>query len=590
MRAASILACLALAVICLFFSLALHDMAVLAFTAGPAALTPGAAWTGLFAFAFQVWFMSLLLASVASAVKAAPRHPPAWLDKLSTDTLTYRATSISQFWKQGSNWCIVAIALSGSLGFSLVAFAMLTGVFMLEQFRGRRTGKEMALWHRLPRFAAWLATFALVLGILLLIESASFGHFWQTAHALVGQNALAETSLLLNARLFTDFHVLLMIASVILIFAVPPLIPLVRIAGRWKQIPAAAVLLVAILYFALPSVQTRMKSWLANGLGQGSGRVVAADGGWLFDAREVEALTEAGPLAPIFSLSGAPVSDAKNEILAFASGLKERGIPLLLIPIPMKASIYPEAITHTDPDDSVAPLYHPDQPAFYEQLAKAGIDVQDITEAFMQLKTRHKDVFLRQDSHWTPEAMQDIARATAAHVRKRYPGLIPADPLIVDTKAPDASGMGDLARRLYPTPWLMLKEESKVLVSFPELKNDPQSSITLLGDDYVRIFDDPALEFDAGADNHASFAQHLALYLGTRIDTLATTYGAVNTSRQEFAQRFDDVVRSKKLIIWLIPARELMLPKKAWTSWFSAPFNTQSSPPEVLEPMVPKGP
>jgi hypothetical protein len=253
----------------------------------------------------------------------------------------------------------------------------------------------------------------------------------------------------------------------------------------------------------------------------------------------------------------------------------------------MKVSLYPEALTRSDPDDSEAPLYHASQPAFYEQLAKEGIDVQDITAALMQLKKRHEDVFFKQDSHWTPEAMQEIARAVAVHVRKKYPGIIPNDPLVVDVRAPEVASYGDLAERLYPLPGLLLEEESKILVSFPTLENDPQSPICLLGGDDVRIFDDPGLGYVSTTGIHASFAQHLALYCGEGIDTYSSNGGATSAVRKAFASRFDDVVKAKKLVIWLVPARDLMLPGGAGVDWSSAPFNTQTSPPEVLTPMVP---
>ena len=111
----------------------------------------------------------------------------------------------------------------------------------------------------------------------------------------------------------------------------------------------------------------------------------------------------------------------------------------------------------------------------------------------------------------------------------------------------------------------------------------------LLGDDFTRIYDDPSLGFVQDVDTHASFAQHLALYLGRRIDTTAVNHGGTTAVRRAFAKRLDDEVRAKKLVIWLVPARDLVLPPSAGEEWQDVVFNAQSSPPEVLIPMVSKG-
>ena len=590
MRVASVLAYLAMAVVCLVFEVFLQDMADLVFAAGPTSLSTGAAWTGLLAFAFQVWFWASVPAYCFAAMKALRRQNPGWLANAVLDVPSYRATSIKGLWDpaRGLVWGLtlgVSFAQHGANMALVAGFGLHLLFLALES----RVGKGQALWHRLPGLLAWMLTFGIVLVSLLLMRSTSLAHAWQIVNALLGRNPLAEPSLLLNAQLFTDFNVLLLLASVVTVFVIPPLKPLVESAGRWKQYPAALVLLTILALTFLPSVQTHVQHWLVQGLGKGGNGVVSGQDGWLFDARELRALTGSGPLEPDRSVQGSPTSKARDEILAFAQGLKERGVPLLLIPIPMKASLYPEVLTRSDPDDIEAPLEHPAQAILYEQLANAGIDVQDISGALMQLKARHQDVFFKQDSHWTPEAMQEIARAVAVHVRKKYPGIAPDDPLIVDTKAPDAASFGDLAKRLYAAPGLVVGEEGKVLVSFPALDNDSASPITLLGDDFVRIFDDEKLGFASANATHAGFAQHLALYLGTRINTITFNHPSTNAVREALAGRFEDQIKAMKLVIWLVPARDLLLSPGAGVEWGKAPFNTQSSPPQVLEPMVPKG-
>lgn len=559
-------------------------VADVATSAGPDALTPGAAWTGLLAFAFALWFAALALDSLMMFAWALfPKLREGWLVAPDAGP-SYRGLSFRQLCGKGSCWVFVAWWAASSQGrlSSSVYLLLAASLAVLEPAVVRRT----KAWH-VPRLVTWFITFAALLSLVLLLQTASLAHAWQMALALAGQGRPADPSLLLGAELFTDFNVLLMLLSVVIIFFVPPLIPLLRsLQGRGKQIPAFFILLLTLAWFAAPPLQARTKGWLADSFGKGGRSVVPGIEGWLFDERELRAITGAGPLAADLSAPKEPRGKSRDHVLAFARALKERGVPLLLIPIPMKAALYPEMLTRASPDDSGAPLYHPAQQALYEQLAKEGIDVQDITGALMQLKQRHKDVFFKQDSHWTPEAVQEIARAVAEHVRKKFPGVVPGSPLISDARAPDGAGFGDLAERLYLLPEFVVEKESKVLVSFPDLANDPKSPITLLGDDFVSLFNDPRFGYVDADQGRAGFAQHLALYLGTPVDAIISPPADPMASAKAFASRFDDVVRSKKLVIWLVPARDLLLTS---TTWRDAPFNTQSSPPEVLEPMVPKG-
>ena len=579
MRFASPLVYLALSLASLAFATNFKDIVTPVFSAGAGSLSTGVAWMGLIALAFRLWFVSAFVEYLAACAGK----------KLPLAALTYRATSITELWAPNRAWVwglVVGEAIYDR-GFTPPLFVALAiqGCFLALESK-RCKGK--ALWQRLPAFIGGVLTFVVLLITLLLVRSATLEHTMLIGRALMGQHALNDTSLLLSAQIACDFNVLLTLVAIVFVFVAPPLLPLVEPMRRWKVSVASVVVLFFALTHFFDGAQTRVQSVLANRLGKGGNGVVPGHYGWLFDQRELKALTGIGPLEANVTQPHSPTSKAKDEILAFARNLKERGIPLVLVPIPMKASLYPEALTNVDIDDSPAPLYHPAQKALYEQLAKDGVHVLDITDPLLKLKARHKDAFLLQDSHWTPEAMQEIARAVTTHVRLKYPGLVPADPLILNTKAPDGASLGDLAERLYREPELVTGEESKVLVSFPDLESDPKSPITLLGDDFVSIFDDPSLGFAGDKPRKAGFAQHLALYLGVRIDTITVHNGAATEARKRFASRFEDEIRAKKLVIWLVPARDLMLSSDAGVDWSPAVFNSQSSPPQVLEPMVPK--
>jgi len=431
----------------------------------------------------------------------------------------------------------------------------------------------------MPKFLRSIMTFSVLLLSWVLLRSANLDHALHYYGALWGQWTLTETALLLESRITSDSNLLLVIASVIIAIVLPPVHSLIEPVKKWKLALAgvAALMVVSSAFPVWSSVTYRL-------IKRGNQSVMVGREGWLFDARELSALTGDGALHPERSAWSQPISKAPAAIIDFAHQLRERGVPLLVIPLPMKASLYPEYITGSDPDESEAPLYHPDQPALYDQLTKAGIDVQDVTQAMLQLKERKTPVFHKQDSHWTPEAMQVLAKQLAAYIRKKYPGIAADSPMIVDAKAPSGFGFGDLAQKArldgLGTP---LVEEEAVMVSFPSIENDPDSPLALLGGSDVRIYDDSGLGFsDDGAALKAGFAQHLALYLGKRIDCYTQPQ-----PQQALAQRLDDDVRAKKLVIWIIPARDLLQPPSAGLAWSEVKFNPARRPPEVLTPMVP---
>ena len=595
MRAASALVHLALGLVYFIFGNLLWTLAGFSFSAGPSSLTPAAARMGLLAYAFGAWFMVAALQMFLRSPGLFQSKHKGWLTVPELSTPGCRSKSFTDLFhaRRVADWFIPLLAWvilfsagrPGVPGLPAVLWWVSMCVLLLIE---RRFFKGQAIWHRLPGFFAWALTFTLLLLSWVLFRSASLEQARHYFLTLFGGASLTETAVLLDARMFTDFHVLLMLVSTVIVFILPPLHRFIEPLNRWKSLVGGLGVAGIASFLFIPSFRTRVQCRLYTQVGAVNDSVVIGQDGWLFDPQDLRALTGSGPLQPEWNARHSPTSRARDEIVDFARQLKARGVPLLLIPIPMKASIYPEAITGSDPDHSEVPLYQEDQRALYEQLVKAGIDVQDITSALLQLKARHKPVFFKQDTHWTPEAMQDIARAVAVHVRKKFPGIVPNDPLIVDTKAPDAASLGDLAERLNPLPGAM-SEEQTVLVSFPNIENDPKSPIVLLGDDFTRIYDDPSLGFVQDADTHASFAQHLALYLGMRIDTTAVNHGGTTAVRRAFAKRLDDEVRAKKLVIWLVPARDLVLPPSAGVEWQDAVFNTQSSPAEVLIPMVPRG-
>jgi len=336
--------------------------------------------------------------------------------------------------------------------------------------------------------------------------------------------------------------------------------------------------------------------------GEGNRKVVIGRNGWLFYRPELHALNGWGPLkTEPFSVmkdpSLAKLRPAREWVLDFAAELRERGIPLLLVPVPVKPMLYPEHLLTKAADE---PLYHPDQLAFYDELRHAGIDVLDLTQPLFDLKKRYP-LFLKQDTHWTPEAMKKAASLVAHHLKKTYPDqLEKTETPRIDARVRDRQALGDLVQLLdLPDPTIKFRPEVGQLVSIYGFDPDPTSPISLLGDSFVNIFTDPTLGFGdpATADQdpqpriNAGFAYQLALYLGRPLDVIAINGSGTTATRKAFAARPDDVVRSKKLVIWVLAARDLLYSpaaaREANIEWGPTPFNPHSSQSKTAPPEDP---
>ncbi len=395
-----------------------------------------------------------------------------------------------------------------------------------------------------------------------------------------------------------------------IIAAMPLLHHLIMAAqGKWSETPAAKLIgwrpaqgeLLARLHETEKSTDSALYStfirqitqaglsWIAS---EGNRKAFIGDGGWLYYQPELTALRGWGPLkrepfSPMKDPSVAKLPQAKNLVLEFARQLQDRGLPLLIVPLPVKPMIYPE---HISAARFRSPLYHADQLALYEQLRAAGIDVLDLAPAMWDLKP-YKQVFLQQDTHWTPDAMKALAEILAAHIKKKYPQAIvpPKETPLVNAKVAERASFGDLVNLLdLRSPGWLFPQEAADLVSIEGMDPSPLSPIALLGDSFVNVFSDPTLGFEP--DDHdpehpqsmrAGFGHHLSIYLNQPLDVIAVNGGGATDARARFARRFDDEVRAKKLIVWVIACRDLLLSppaaREAGVKWEPVKFNPNTS-------------
>lgn len=320
--------------------------------------------------------------------------------------------------------------------------------------------------------------------------------------------------------------------------------------------------------------QRFFQSLFTKALREGNPKCFVGQDGWFFYRPSLDAIGGYGPLKPepdsVTKDPDRPIwSPPLPEVVRFANDLKERGVPLLLVPVPVKAMIYPE---HTGAKSDGSALTHHDRDTFYAQLNEAGVETLDLLPTMMAAKAEGQ-VFLKQDTHWTTLGMEAALAAVVEKVKGM--GLAGSGDLQVELRKADRSHMGDLVGMLEidtdAAGFLPESQEVAIVTDSATgevVAPDRRAPIALLADSFVNVYHDPMIGFGDpnwsgdGTESPigAGFGQHLAARLGQRIDLVAKNGGGATASRQEFAlRRQDDIVRSKKLVIWLLAERDLFL-------------------------------
>ena len=281
-------------------------------------------------------------------------------------------------------------------------------------------------------------------------------------------------------------------------------------------------------------------------LKEGNRNVRIGKDGWLFLDDAIESLTGQGPF-PFQKDGNSPVYAIKR----FADQLDNFGARLILVSIPSKAMIYPEKINH----NIKGPISHPDAQRLVSELnSLPNLDVLDLTRSLFNLKKDTK-VFLKQDTHWTPEAMEEAAKIIANHIKSMD---INIDKVNLNPKQKEErKAYGDLVEKI--NIWDgAFSQESVMAKPIKGNTRDRNSEIILLGDSFTNIY---SSNEGLGWGNNAGLPEHIASNVGTPIDVISINGGGATEVRKKLAQRrgSSEDMKNKKVVVWAITCRDLFL-------------------------------
>ncbi len=257
---------------------------------------------------------------------------------------------------------------------------------------------------------------------------------------------------------------------------------------------------------------------------------------------------------------------AVRAILDFREQLHRRGIRLLVVPVPGKASVVPDRLTARAANDPASVRTHTQR--LIRDLAEAGVDVVDVWPTLADRRTRGGSaapdtppIYLPRDTHWSNEGARLAARVVADHILGEK--LVAAGSVEYKTESVVAERRGDVPRMLQTPRIADLYEPHDVpcrRVMHPETRepyeDDPNAPVLVLGDSFLRIYerDEPG---------SAGFIAHLARFLERPVLSIVNDGGASTLVRQQLA-RTPELLTGKKLVVWEFVERDVRFGMEGW--------------------------
>jgi hypothetical protein len=309
---------------------------------------------------------------------------------------------------------------------------------------------------------------------------------------------------------------------------------------------------------AVAKVQTAIKKRLDE-MPAGSKAVAGSDGFLFF--RQSMAYVLGGDLAK--------QKGDRNPIpviVEFKKLLASKGVDFLFVPVPSKEEIFPDKIGGPSLSEFVGEVINPFERKFLVDLAEHGIETVDLLPPLLVARKTStptvEPLFQPQDTHWTTRGLELVAGIVAERI-KQYPWykVIATHHRAYTTKDDSFTRHGDLHARLPEAERAKLAPETLTghQVVNPDgtlYEDDPESPIILLGDSFTGVYQLMDCE-------HAGVSAHIAKQIGYPVD-LVMSYGGGPNVREKLVKRGLDKLGGKKLVIWMMTARDLYDHAEGW--------------------------
>jgi hypothetical protein len=253
-------------------------------------------------------------------------------------------------------------------------------------------------------------------------------------------------------------------------------------------------------------------------------------------------------------------------IVEFQKMLAAHGVDFLFVPVPTKIEVFPDKL---DPAQRarVGQVINPFSRKLLADLAREGVEVVDLLPAFLTARAHgdkrgEEPLYQRQDTHWTDRGLRLAADLVGKRI-KAYPWYaeLTTHARRFRTRPAIFTRFGDLHSRLPEPEKAHYKPESlhaqQVLVEGGKpYDDDADSPIVVLGDSFTGVYELTEAE-------HAGVSAHIARDVAFPVD-LVMSYGGGPNVRQKLMRRGVEGLAGKKLVIWMMTARDLY---NYWEDW-----------------------
>lgn len=316
------------------------------------------------------------------------------------------------------------------------------------------------------------------------------------------------------------------------------------------------------------AVRRTYQCLLTGLLNEGSQKVVIGRDDWLFLREDVMLCTGTA----IHNASDDPLERRASvqepvsipPIIEFDRQLRDHGIHLIVVPVPVGPVLYPEQLWAAYPAD-LGPAWNEDYLDWRRRLAQAGVDVMDVTADLWRVKAQGPRPWLPNNTHWSPRGVAIAAGRIAEHVRPHLRGERRVSLMTRTLSHPirsDLAPLLDLPRgQRFPPIECAL---TQVRQSDGQLASGgPDAPVMLLGDSYSYIFNGRDADDADGAD----LGRELMLELNIPVQVVALKAIDPTLSRAALGL-LTPSLPAKQVIVWEFTTRFLQDKNK----WKSVPF------------------
>lgn len=308
--------------------------------------------------------------------------------------------------------------------------------------------------------------------------------------------------------------------------------------------------------------------FLTSILGAGNEQTYPGTGGWLFYRPSIDSLTGPGFLEEEVLAARSrggnewappPQPDPVAAIHQFQRQLADRGIQLILVPTPVKASLHPERMSGR---------YRKARPVIRNPSYNRWIDSLDEGVLVFDpapLLAQNRDStgaaqYLESDTHWTPQAMQHVAAGLSRFIHEHIELSDHAGTRLT-RHARKVRNLGDIAAMLtLPSSQQSYPDQAVDLLEIRDneksWQSDTGADVLVLGDSFSNIYSLDSMGWGASA----GFVEQLSFELARPVDAILRNDGGAHEMREMLSRelaRGRDRLGGKRVVVWQFSEREL---------------------------------